>query len=68
MEALYAVLGISAELLGPYIVVVAGTHLLPQWLRFKHWKLWMRTELALWAIVLVSDVGTYCGWYVAPFR
>ena len=66
--AIHAVLGIAAELLGLYIVTVAGTNVLPQWLRFKHWKLWMRTELVLWAIVLVSGVGTYCAWYVAPFR
>jgi hypothetical protein len=28
----------------------------------------MRAELALWLIVLLSGVGTYCAWYVAPFR
>jgi uncharacterized membrane protein YozB (DUF420 family) len=65
---IHALLGIAAELLGLHIVIVAGTNVLPQWLRFKHWKLWMRTELVLWAIVLVSGVGTYCAWYVAPFR
>ena len=64
----HAVLGITAELLGLYIVIVAGANILPQWLRFKHWKWWMRTELALWLIVLLSGVGTYCAWYVAPFR
>jgi uncharacterized membrane protein YozB (DUF420 family) len=68
VATIHAVLGITAELLGLYIVIVAGTNVLPQWLRFKHWKLWMRTELVLWAIVLVSGVGTYCAWYVAPFR
>jgi uncharacterized membrane protein YozB (DUF420 family) len=68
VATIHAVLGIAAELLGLYIVVVAGTNVLPQWLRFKQWKLWMRTELALWAIVLVSGVGTYCAWYLAPFR
>jgi len=47
---------------------VAGTNVLPEWLRFKHWKWWMRAELVLWAIVLLSGVGTYCAWYVAPFR
>ncbi len=66
--AIHAALGIAAELLGLYIVIVAGTNLLPQWLRFKHWKWWMRTELVLWTIVLLSGVGTYCAWYVAPFR
>jgi uncharacterized membrane protein YozB (DUF420 family) len=65
---IHAVLGITAEVLGLYIVLVAGTNVLPQRLRFKHWKVWMRTELMLWAIVLLSGVGTYCAWYVAPFR
>jgi len=65
---IHALLGIAAELLGLYIVIVAGTNLLPRRLRFTRWRLWMRTELVLWAIVLVSGVGTYCAWYVAPFR
>ena len=65
---IHAALGIAAELLGLYIVLVAGTKVLPQWLRFDNWKWWMRTELVLWTIVLLSGVGTYCAWYVAPFR
>jgi uncharacterized membrane protein YozB (DUF420 family) len=65
---IHAVLGITAELLGLYIVIVAGTNVLPQRLRFKHWKGWMRTELVLWVIVLLSGAGTYYAWYVAPFR
>jgi uncharacterized membrane protein YozB (DUF420 family) len=65
---IHALLGIASELLGLYIVIVVGTNVLPRWLRFKHWKLWMRTELVLWAIVLATGVGTYCAWYVAPFR
>ena len=65
---IHAVLGVAAELLGLYIVIVAGTNVLPQRLRFKHWKLWMRTELVLWVIVLLSGVGTYWVWYLAPFR
>ena len=65
---LHAVLGTTAELLGLYIALVAGTNVLPQWLRFKHYKWWMRTELVLWTIVLVSGVATYYAWYVAPFR
>jgi uncharacterized membrane protein YozB (DUF420 family) len=64
----HAALGVTAELLGLYIVIVAGTKLLPQRLRFNNWKWWMRTVLVLWAIVLLSGVGTYCAWYVAPFR
>lgn len=68
VATIHAALGIAAELLGLYIVIVAGTNVLPPWLRFKNWKRWMRTELALWAIVLLGGVGTYCAWYVAPFR
>jgi uncharacterized membrane protein YozB (DUF420 family) len=68
MAAAHVGLGIAAELLGLYIVLVAGTNVLPQWLRFKHWKWWMRAELALWIIALVGGLGTYCAWYVAPFR
>jgi uncharacterized membrane protein YozB (DUF420 family) len=62
----HAALGIAAELLGLYIVLVAGTNIVPQWLRFQRWKLWMRVELALWWIVLLTGVGTYCAWYLAP--
>ena len=68
VAAIHGVLGILAELLGLYIVIVAGTDVLPQWLRFKHWKWWMRTEFVLWTIVLLGGVGTYCAWYMAPFR
>jgi len=44
---IHAALGITAELLGLYIVLVAGTNVLPAWLRFTNWKRWMRTELVL---------------------
>jgi uncharacterized membrane protein YozB (DUF420 family) len=64
---IHALLGAAAELLGLYIVIVAGTSALPEWLRFKDWKRWMRTELMLWSIVVLTGVGTYCAWYIAPF-
>jgi len=65
---IHGVLGMAAELLGLYIVIVAGTNVLPEWLRFKQWKRWMQTELVLWSIVLLSGILTYYAWYVAPFR
>jgi uncharacterized membrane protein YozB (DUF420 family) len=65
---LHAALGTTAEFLGLYIVMVAGTNLLPQFLRFTNWKLWMRTELVLWTVALLSGMGTYYVWYLAPFR
>jgi uncharacterized membrane protein YozB (DUF420 family) len=61
-------LGGTAELLGLYIVIVAGTRVLPELLRFKHWKRWMREELTLWVTVVLTGVGTYYAWYIAPFR
>ena len=64
---IHALAGMMAEAVGLYIIIVAGTNLLPQWLCFTHWKRWMRAEAVLWSIVLVSGVGTYYVWYVAPF-
>ena len=64
---IHALAGMTAEAVGLYIVIVAGTNLLPQWLCFAHRKRWMRAEAVLWSIVLVSGVGTYYAWYVAPF-
>src|SRR5215472_6705985 len=39
---IHALLGATAELLGLYIAIVAGTTVLAQFLRFKNWKRWMR--------------------------
>ena len=60
----HAALGTLAELLGLYIVLVAATRILPSRLRFKRYKPWMRTELALWWLVVLLGVGTYFVWYV----
>jgi uncharacterized membrane protein YozB (DUF420 family) len=66
--AIHALAGVTAELLGLYIVMVAGTSALPHQLRFKNWKRWMRTELMLWSIVVLTGLGTYYAWYIAPFQ
>jgi uncharacterized membrane protein YozB (DUF420 family) len=58
VAAVHGVLGSAAELLGLYVLLVAGTNLLPEAWRFKRWKLWMRIELALWMAVLLSGIGT----------
>jgi|SRR4029077_10934095 uncharacterized membrane protein YozB (DUF420 family) len=65
---IHAVLGAIAEVVGIYIVAVAGTKIIPHRFQFASWKRWMRTELALWMVVLVSGLGTYCAWYLRPFR
>lgn len=62
----HATLGTIAELLGLYIVLVAGTKMIPRKLRFKRYKPWMRTELALWWLVVLIGIATYCLWYVGP--
>ena len=64
--AVHAALGTAAELLGLYILAVAGTGMLPRRLRFTRYKPWMRAALALWWLVLLLGVGTYVRWYVVP--
>jgi uncharacterized membrane protein YozB (DUF420 family) len=68
VAAVHGVLGCAVELLGLYILLIAGTNLLPEAWRFKRWKLWMRLELALWMAVLLSGIGTYIVWYTLPWR
>jgi uncharacterized membrane protein YozB (DUF420 family) len=68
VAAFHGVLGSAAELLGLYVLLVAGTNLLPEAWRFKRWKLWMRLELALWMVVLLSGIGTYIVWYTPLLR
>ena len=63
IATIHGVLGGVAEVLGLYILIVAGTNILPQAWRFRQWKLWMRVELALWVIVLLTGIGTYFVWY-----
>src|SRR5664279_5243493 len=60
----HAALGSVAEAVALYIVLSAGTNLLPQRLRFTNYKLWMRSLLALWWLVLLLGLSTYARWYV----
>ncbi len=61
------VLGAIAEALGVYVILVAGTNLLPERLRFHRYRRWMRTVLALWWAVLLLGLLTYVVWYVPGF-
>ena len=63
VATIHGCLAVLAEILGLYIVLAAGTKILPEKLRFKRWKLWMRVELALWWVVLTLGVATYWVWY-----
>jgi uncharacterized membrane protein YozB (DUF420 family) len=60
----HAALGIVAELAALYILLAAGTNVLPQQLRITDYKLWMRSVLALWWLVLLLGLATYARWYV----
>ncbi len=59
--ALFA--GAAAELLGVYILLVAGTNWLPERWRFRRYKLVMRTELGLWWTLIVLGLTIYAVWY-----
>ena len=62
VATLHAAAGGVAQLLGIYIIIAAGTKLLPERLRFRNYKRWMRTELALWWTVVVLGAATYYIW------
>ncbi len=65
VATVHGVLGALAEVLGLYILLAAGTNILPRAWRFQRWKLWMRIELALWWVVLLSGIETYYIWYAS---
>jgi uncharacterized membrane protein YozB (DUF420 family) len=60
----HATLGTISEIAGLYILVAAGTSVLPEKFRITKYKLWMRTVLVLWWAVLLLGLATYARWYV----
>ena len=60
----HAILGMIAELLAIYVLLAVGTKLLPESLRLRRYKLWMRSALALWWLVLLLGAATYARWYI----
>lgn len=59
----HAAVGLLAFLLGNF-VVLRGHKLVPQFLRFNNYKLFMRTAYALYLITTVLGVALYYTWYV----
>jgi uncharacterized membrane protein YozB (DUF420 family) len=59
----HAALGTITEIAGLYILLAAGTSTLPEKLRITNYKLWMRTVLVLWWLVLLFGMATYARWY-----
>jgi uncharacterized membrane protein YozB (DUF420 family) len=62
----HASLGTVAELFALYILVAAGTNILPKELRFTRYRPWMLTALSLWWLALLFGLATYLRWYVLP--
>jgi hypothetical protein len=52
LAATHAALGGVAELAGLYLLLAAGTNLLPEKFRITRYKFWMRSVLFVWWIVL----------------
>jgi uncharacterized membrane protein YozB (DUF420 family) len=65
LATIHGLLGGIAEFGGLYLLLAAGTNVLPMWLRITRFKPWMRCVLALWWVVLLLGFGTYARWYVA---
>jgi uncharacterized membrane protein YozB (DUF420 family) len=63
----HAALGSVAEIGALYILLAAGTSVLPQKFRITNYKLWMRTILVLWWVVLLLGLATYVRWYIPHF-
>jgi uncharacterized membrane protein YozB (DUF420 family) len=64
LPATHAVLGTVVEVAALYLLLAAGTTLLPENLRLTRYKLWMRAVLVSWWFVIVLGVATYARWYV----
>ncbi|HWO33312.1 MAG TPA: hypothetical protein VNO32_31315 [Candidatus Acidoferrum sp.] len=60
----HAALGSVTEIAGLYVLLAAGTSVLPEKFRITNYKAWMRTALALWWLVLLLGLATYGRWYV----
>jgi len=64
LATVHAALGAGTEIAALYILLAAGTNLLPQNARITRYKLWMRTVLVAWWLVVVLGLVTYARWYL----
>ncbi len=64
LATVHAALGTITEIARLYILLAAGTSVLPEKFRITKYKLWMRTALGLWWVVLFLGLATYARWYV----
>ena len=61
----HALIASVAELAALYVLLVAGTRILPEWLKFSNFKKVMRVVLILWWAAIFSGVATYLRWYIS---
>ena|SRR5882762_3715202 len=59
----HAALGMATEIGALYILLAAGTNILPRRFRITRYKQWMRSVLVLWWLVLLLGLATYVHWY-----
>ena len=64
LASFHAAFGAIVECAAVYILLAAGTTLMPEKLRLTRYKLWMRAVLAAWWAVLLLGAATYARWYV----
>jgi uncharacterized membrane protein YozB (DUF420 family) len=64
LATMHAALGTVVECAGIYVLLAAGTTLMPERLRLTRYKLWMRVVLAGWWAVILLGVATYARWYI----
>ncbi len=64
LATIHGSFGTVTELAGLYVVLSAGTKVLPEKLRMTKYKAWMRSVLVLWWVVLLLGMATYTRWYV----
>ena len=57
--AAHVVIGTAALLVGAWVILVAGTPLVPERWRFRSYKPWMRTLLTLWWLALLLGIAVY---------
>ena len=64
----HATMGSIAEIGGLYILLAAGTKVLPERFRLSDYRLWMRSVVVLWWLALLLGLATYVRWYTPLFR
>jgi plastocyanin/uncharacterized membrane protein YozB (DUF420 family) len=63
---IHGLVGLVAELTGIYLILRMTTHILPERLCVRNYKLVMRSLLGLWTVLVVLGLGIYYARYLAP--